>query len=137
MARFATDPKISTQLGRREAPCLGKCYKAFFFGHYINFIPWHKSHFNVTDVLVLSVTYVFVSYQLAITSPKPLHDNELHESSWESAQKVIQFIHPGRPLFSIHQCDLKSILGQLRELLRRKVQGPMQGAVFVDQTISE
>jgi len=63
MARFATDPKISTQLGRREAPCLGKCYKAFFFGHYINFIPWHKSHFNVTDVLVLSVTYVFVSYR--------------------------------------------------------------------------
>ena len=62
VARFATDPKISTQLGRREAPCLGKCCKAFFFGHYINFIPWHKSHFNVTDVLVLSVTYVFVSY---------------------------------------------------------------------------
>ena len=30
MARFATDPKISTQLGRREAPCLGKCYKVFF-----------------------------------------------------------------------------------------------------------
>ena len=66
MARFATDPKISTQLGRREAPCLGKCYKAFFFGHYINFIPWHKSHFNVTDVLVLSVTYVFVSYRSRI-----------------------------------------------------------------------
>ena len=80
MARFATDPKISTQLGRREAPCLGKCYKAFFFGHYINFIPWHKSHFNVTDVLVLSVTYVFVSYQqvfFQITCSRHLVQNEL------------------------------------------------------------
>ncbi len=62
MTCFTTNSKISTQLGFRAAPCLGKCYKAFFFGHYINFIPWHKSHFNVTDVLVLSVTYVFVSY---------------------------------------------------------------------------
>ena len=62
MARFSTDPKISTQLGRREAFTVDKGNKAFFLGHYINFIPWHKSHFNVTDVLVLSVTYVFVSY---------------------------------------------------------------------------
>ena len=61
-ARFATDPKISTQLGRRKSSTVDKGNKAFFVGHYINFIPWHKSHFNVTDVLVLSVTYVFVSY---------------------------------------------------------------------------
>jgi len=65
-------PLSELQLGRREAPCLGKCYKAFFFGHYINFIPWHKSHFNVTDVLVLSVTYVFVSYRQTLFGPLSL-----------------------------------------------------------------
>ena len=46
MACFATHSKISTQLGLRAAPGFSKCRKAFFFGHYINFIPWYKSHFN-------------------------------------------------------------------------------------------
>ena len=62
MSRLAADSKIGTQVSDREATRLGQHYEAFFFSHYIGFFPWHTCHFSVTDVLVLTVTYVLVSY---------------------------------------------------------------------------
>ena len=62
MSRLAADSKISTQVSDREPTRLGQHDKAFFFSHYIGFVPWHTCHFSVTDVLVLTVTYVLVPY---------------------------------------------------------------------------
>ena len=61
MSRLAADSKISTQVSDREATRWGQHYEAFFFSHYIGFVPWHSCHFSVTDVLALTVTYAFVS----------------------------------------------------------------------------
>ena len=50
------------QLADPEAPAQRQHYESFFLGHRFGFLPWHERHFGVTDVLVLTVTYVLGSY---------------------------------------------------------------------------
>ena len=79
MTRLAADSKICTQVRDREPARLGQHYEAFFFSHYIGFVPWHTCHFSVTDVLV--------SYQgnvLKSRSQKQSYNWEGFQAMWKT-----------------------------------------------------